>query len=51
MSKITYILPLILCLLLPACRQNRNREKKSDNIEAFAREMVEFVPFAHNPLF
>jgi hypothetical protein len=51
MSNITYILPLILCLLLPACGQNRNRENKSDNKESFAREMVEFVPFAHNPLF
>jgi len=51
MNNRSYVLLLMFCLLLPSCRQKQNRTAKSDSKAEFAKEMVEFVPYEHNPLF
>jgi beta-1,2-mannobiose phosphorylase / 1,2-beta-oligomannan phosphorylase len=49
MNNIAYVLTLTLFLLLPSCKQTS--ASKSFGSGEFAKEMVEFVPYAHNPLF
>jgi predicted GH43/DUF377 family glycosyl hydrolase len=51
MNKIFYVLPLAVCLILSSCRPKHNRDTNSGSIADFAKEMVEFVPYQHNPLF
>ena len=51
MNNRFYVLLLMFCLLLLSCRQKQNRTAKSDSKAEFANEMVEFVPYEHNPLF
>jgi predicted GH43/DUF377 family glycosyl hydrolase len=50
-NKLFYVVPLLLCLVLSSCKPKQNHETKSDNAADFAKEMVEFVPYAHNPIF
>jgi beta-1,2-mannobiose phosphorylase / 1,2-beta-oligomannan phosphorylase len=51
MNKSAYVLPLMLFLILSSCKQKQNREAKSGTNVDFPKEMVEFVPYEHNPLF
>ncbi len=43
MNKYTLIIPLLLCVLLIACKKKNN--------SGFDREMVEFRPYENNPVF
>lgn len=43
MKKYALIIPLLLCVLLIACKQKNN--------SGFAKEMVEFGPYEYNPVF
>jgi hypothetical protein len=49
MKNINYIFIFIFCLFWISCKQNS--DKKTGNTNEFAKEMVEFVPYSHNPLF
>ena len=47
----TVILSAMFCLLINSCGQKQKRAAKTDVKPEFAKEMVEFVPYEHNPLF
>jgi beta-1,2-mannobiose phosphorylase / 1,2-beta-oligomannan phosphorylase len=49
MKNTNYIFIFIFCLFLISCKQNSG--KKTDTTNEFAKEMVEFIPSSHNPLF
>jgi beta-1,2-mannobiose phosphorylase / 1,2-beta-oligomannan phosphorylase len=51
MSKLSYVLASLVFLVLPACRQKQHSETKSVNSIDFPKEMVDFVPYQHNPIF
>ena len=51
MNNRIYVVILMSFLLLSACRHKQTRTIKSDSEAEFAKEMVEFVPYEHNPLF
>ncbi len=48
--KTSFIAALIVFIVLPACKPKSSAESKSGQ-EAFASEMVKFVPYENNPLF
>jgi beta-1,2-mannobiose phosphorylase / 1,2-beta-oligomannan phosphorylase len=51
MNKLSSILVVLMFLILSSCNQNRNPSSKSVRIADFPKEMVEFVPYEHNPIF
>ncbi len=51
MKTISFVLPLLLCLLIANCKQKKGSIIKSSHTLEFANEMVKFVPFVNNPLF
>jgi sucrose-6-phosphate hydrolase SacC (GH32 family) len=51
MKKTSHVIVLMGFLILLSCKQGQNKVKNSDSSLEFATEMVEFVPYEHNPLF
>jgi sucrose-6-phosphate hydrolase SacC (GH32 family) len=49
--KTLLIIAISGVLCISACKQKKNQSVKSEDVTEFAKEMVEFVPYAHNPLF
>lgn len=51
MKRSSSVVLMLAVLIIPACRSKQNPEIKSDNPDKFPKELVEFVPYKHNPLF
>jgi sucrose-6-phosphate hydrolase SacC (GH32 family) len=51
MRRASLVLFLVGFLILLSCKQGQNKVQNSDSIVEFATEMVDFVPYDHNPLF
>lgn len=49
MKKLVFIQFLAVLLLLTACVQKKKNEQMADQL--FPHELVDFVPYAHNPVF
>jgi beta-1,2-mannobiose phosphorylase / 1,2-beta-oligomannan phosphorylase len=49
--KTLLIIAISGLLFISSCKQKKNQSVKSENSLEFAKEMVEFVPYGHNPLF
>ena len=51
MNRLSFVLTFLIFLVLPACRQKQILDTKSVNSVDFPKEMVDFVPYKHNPIF
>lgn len=51
MKKIFFAAMILLCLFLFSCKQSQSKKDKSIDKEQFAKEMVSFTAFDHNPVF
>jgi beta-1,2-mannobiose phosphorylase / 1,2-beta-oligomannan phosphorylase len=51
MNRLTYVLPLMFCMVLTACKPKPKQEVKSVCNIDFPKELVTFKSFEHNPIF